>query len=105
MRCFWRRSSFALPSSVAHELFSTTTSSDGRFRIDGFPANGMASLSARSPGRAYGEPRRFDIGPDSAFRPGKDIGLQVEPASRVEGRIVMAAKGEPVFGAIISLRT
>jgi hypothetical protein len=79
-----------LPGIPARKLFTTRTTADGGFRIEGFPTNAVADLSVSTPGKILREPRRDYVGPDNMqCRAGQaDIKLIVEPAGAIEGRVV-----------------
>ena len=85
-----------LVGSPAQKCFTTRTTADGRFRIEGFPTNATADLTVKSPGKVLREPQREWAGPDSMqCRAGQeDIKLVVEPAGAIEGRVVCEDPGQ-----------
>ena len=78
-----------LGGNLARETFSARTSADGRFTITGFPTNATASVVARAPGKAIHRTQADYSGPQSLSQPGtEEIKLTLEPAGRVEGKVV-----------------
>jgi protocatechuate 3,4-dioxygenase beta subunit len=85
-----RQSGGYLSGAPAREHFHARTAADGRFRIEGFPNNATAALAVKAPGKALRAAGEGILRPDSLpWQAGQqDIRLTVEPAGRVEGRIV-----------------
>ena len=90
-----------LNGKQAQELFSTRTSTDGRFRFELFPAAASADLAVRAPGRFLRPLERESVDPDiMRCRSGQqDVELVVEPAGSIEGKIVAEGTGQPIPGA------
>lgn len=92
-----------LGGEPARDCFETQTDAAGHFSISDFPTNATAALAVEAPGLALRppeQPRRFYAGFASLpWRAGqKDIKLVVEPAGKIEGRIVVegSKKAPPV---------
>lgn len=85
-----RRSFNYLSDKAARELFNTKSGPDGHFRIEGFPTNASASLSAEVPGKSLRSSGQQYFGPDSMpHRPGQlDIKLVMETTGGLEGKVV-----------------
>jgi beta-lactamase regulating signal transducer with metallopeptidase domain/protocatechuate 3,4-dioxygenase beta subunit len=81
----------------ARECFSARTGVDGRFRIEDFPANGVAVMAVSKPGLT-----RWQMGSETPgmweCRPGDDFKLRVGPAGTVEGKVIVAETGQPLGG-------
>ncbi len=89
-----------LVGEAARKCFETRTDAAGNFSISDFPTNATAALAVEAPGKVLRppeHPRRFSGGFESlAWRAGqKDIKLVVEPAGRIEGRIVVEGSKQP----------
>jgi len=95
-----------LNGKPARELFSASTSADGRFRIEGFPTNASANLWVQAPGKALLESPQQSFGPELLpYRAGQeDIRLVVEPAGSIEGRITVAGADQPLPVATLTLQ-
>lgn len=86
------------------ELFSTRTSADGHFRIEGFPEGGQASLQVKSPGRALRPLEMSMNGFQLPVHSGQeDIKLVTDPAANIEGQVVVRESGAPLPGAQVQL--
>jgi len=99
------RSFSYLNGKPARQCFSTRTTADGRFRLEGFPTNAVADLGVSSPGKVLREPRREYISPETMLcRAGQaDIRLVVEPAGSIEGKVVGQETGQPLAAARLML--
>ena len=86
----------------ARECFSARTGADGRFRIENFPADGLAGLAVSKAGLA-----RHPIGKEQADRlesqAGEDLKLVLGPAGAVAGKVIVAETGQPLGGVIIKV--
>ena len=81
---------------LARDCFATRTDATGHFRLEGFPTNASASLTAHSPGKILRQTDQEFPGPGSGYRAGQDnIKLVVEPAGSVEGTIIVAESNRP----------
>jgi protocatechuate 3,4-dioxygenase beta subunit len=90
---------------VAQDLFSTRTSTDGKFRIENFPANAQASLVVKKAGKAMHPAAislRYDALPINAGQ--EDITLVLDPAGSVAGKVVARETGQPLANAVINLQ-
>lgn len=95
----------SLTGEPARRCFSARTDANGRFRIEGFPINAVAQLTAKVPGKVVQEPSlarpTFDSG---MYRAGdENVKLVLEPAGVIEGRAVVGETGQPVAGAVLWL--
>jgi protocatechuate 3,4-dioxygenase beta subunit len=95
-----------LSGKTSRDCFSTRTTADGKFIIQGFPTNAAADLAVSKPGKALRESPRDHIGPDTMrCRAGQeDIKLVVEPAGSIEGKVVAQETGQPLAGMRLRLR-
>lgn len=91
-----------LQGQAARSCFSARTGSDGKFRIENFPADGRAGLAVSKSGMA-----QHMLGNDFAgqgdCQPGQDLKLVVGPAGSVEGKVIVAETGQPLGGVKIKL--
>jgi len=90
---------------IARELFSAQTSAEGKFRIENFPPDAQAVLSATKPGKALRQsasPFQFFELPIHAGQ--EDITLILDPAGSVVGKIVARGTGEPLANAVVGLQ-
>ena len=89
-----------LSGKEGRECFSTRTTAEGKFVIQGFPTNAAADLAVSKPGKVLREPQREYLSPDTMrCRAGQqDIKLVVEPASNIEGKVVVGETGQPLAG-------
>ena len=89
-----------LNGKEARECFSTRTTAEGKFVVQGFPTNAAADLAVCKPGKVLRELQREYLGADTMrCRAGQqDIKLVVEPASNVEGKVVAQETGQPLAG-------
>lgn len=94
-----------LTGKPARLAFSTRTTAEGKFRLEGFPSNASADLAVKKPGKVLRE-TRYDYGrPIAIFQAGQeDIQLVVEPAGSIEGKVVVEETGQPVADARLSLQ-
>ena len=94
-----------LSGRPARRCFSTRTTTEGRFRLEGFPTNAAADLCVVAPGQVLPEPKRNHRGPDTLpYRTGpREIKLVVVPAGAIEGRVVTEGRRLPVAGAKLLL--
>ena len=94
-------SSYAyLNGKPGRDYFSTRTTADGKFVIQGFPTNASADLAVSKPGKVLREPQRDGVSPDTMrWQPGQqDVKLVVEPAGSIEGKVVAQETGQPLAG-------
>jgi protocatechuate 3,4-dioxygenase beta subunit len=82
------------------DSFSARTAADGKFVIQGFPTNASADLAVSIPGKVVREPERDGISPDNMrCQPGQgDVKLVVEPAGRIEGKVIVQGTSQPLAG-------
>jgi protocatechuate 3,4-dioxygenase beta subunit len=94
-----------LTAKLGRELFTSRTGADGRFRIEGFPTNGLADLAVSKPGKVLRQPQRDYVSPETMrCRAGQqDITLVLDPGGTVEGRVRSLESGEPLAGVEIQL--
>lgn len=95
-----------LGGNPARDCFSSRTSADGHFRIEGFPSNASADLGVHAPGKALRVPEKESTSPLFAtpYQPGQeDIQLILEPAGGLEGKVVAEGNGGPLARAHLSL--
>jgi protocatechuate 3,4-dioxygenase beta subunit len=95
-----------LTGKLARDLFNVRTAADGRFRIEGFPAEVGVDLAVQVAGKALRSPGRESMGPDSMPWRGGDqtIKLVVEPAGSIEGKVVVQDGGQPLGDAQLVLQ-
>jgi protocatechuate 3,4-dioxygenase beta subunit len=86
----------------AKSCFSARTGTDGRFRIENFPADGRAGLGVRKVGLAL-HTVGSELGGETDFQPGQDLKLVVGPAGNVEGKVMVAETGQPLGGVKIKI--
>ena len=99
------RSHALLTGQAARLAFSTHTTADGKFRLEGFPSNASADLAVKKPGKVLREVRREHVRPLAIFQAGQeDIQLVVEPAGSIEGKVVVEETGQPLPDARFSLQ-
>ena len=89
-----------LSGKPGRECFSTRTTADGKFVIQGFPTNAAADLAVSKPGKVLRELQREYVSPDTMrCQAGQqDIKLVVEPAGGIEGKVVAQETGQPLAG-------
>jgi len=89
---------------IARGLFAARTSTDGKFRIESFPADAQAVLSVKKTGQALHQtanPFRYDELPFHAGQ--EDITLTLDPAGSVTGKVVVRGSGQPLAQARVGL--
>ncbi len=89
----------------AKELFAGRTDSTGRFKITNFPTNSSASFSVKAPGKALRLQDSANGSIETAgYRVGEaDIKLVVEPAGRIDGKVVAEEEGQRPATATLML--
>jgi uncharacterized GH25 family protein len=89
------------------DCLSARTTAEGKFVIQGFPAETAADLAVSTPGKALREQKREYLGPDTmCCQAGQqDVRLVVEQAGSVAGKVVAKETGQPVAGMKLSLRS
>jgi hypothetical protein len=90
---------------IARDLFSTRTSSDGKFRIENFPADAQAMLAVKKAGKAQRpatSQTRYDELPFHAGQ--EDITLTLDPAGSVAGKVVVRETGQPLGHVVVGLQ-
>ena len=88
-----------LSGKEARDCFSATTDAQGLFRIENFPPDAQAGLSASKDGMA--QQKKNGIW---NFRSGqKDIELVLSPAGNIEGKVVVEETGRPLAGVKIQI--
>lgn len=91
---------------AAQQLFSARTASDGRFRIENFPAGAQANLDAVVPGRAMRSTGAGRGNFQMQVQAGQqDIKLVTDPAGSIEGKVVLRDSGAPIAGAKFRLQS
>jgi len=95
-----------LSGKQGRECFSTRTTTEGKFVIQGFPTNAAADLAVGKPGKVLRELQREYLSPDTMrCRAGQqDIKLVVEPAGGIEGKVVAQETGQPLAGMRLLLQ-
>jgi Carboxypeptidase regulatory-like domain len=95
-----------LTGRLARNLFNARTDQDGRFRIEGFPAEIAVDLFARAKGKVLRNAVRESLGPDTMPWRGGDqqIKLVLEPAGSIEGKVVEGQGGGAVEGVRVVLQ-
>lgn len=95
-----------LSGKAGHECFSTRTTTEGKFVIQGFPTNAAADLAVGKPGKVLRELQREYVSPDTLrCRAGQqDIKLVLEPAGGIEGKVVTKETGQPLAGMRLLLQ-
>ncbi len=89
----------AKEADEASDPFAARTDGEGRFRLDGVPAE-RVDLTARQPGYATGHVRGIRIPPGEGPA---DLGTVIlKPGARLPGRVV-DRRGAPVAGAAVHL--
>ena len=93
-------SSADLSGKPARDCFTTRTTADGKFLIQGFPTNTAANLAVRKPGKVLREPERDSVGPDTmrCWAGQQDIKLVLE--RRIISRFVPDNQFVEQFGQI-----
>jgi len=84
-------------------LYSARATTDGRFRIENFPADTWAELSVTKAGFAQRTPPGNSLSWLRYQSGQQNIKLFVGPAGTVEGKVVEKETGRPVAGAELSL--
>jgi len=94
-----------LAGQAARELFSARTDANGHFAIGNFPTNAGASLEAEVPGKVVrAEDANVANNGTGGYRAGdSDIKLTLEPAGRIEGKVVFAENNQPLPSVRLSL--
>jgi len=94
-----------LTDELAGQFFVTETDASGRFVIENFSTNASAVLKVHSRGKAL---RLANQRPDNlqfrGYHAGDEIKLLMEPAARIEGRILTDDKSPPPTSARLILR-
>jgi protocatechuate 3,4-dioxygenase beta subunit len=86
----------------ARTCFSAKTSADGRFRIENFPADGLAGLAVSKTGMAR-HTIGSEFGGERDCQPSQEIKLVVGPAGSVEGKVLVAETDQPLAGVKIQM--
>jgi hypothetical protein len=96
-----------LSGPPARQLFSSRTTADGRFRIEGLPLNAVVNLAASNPGMALREPVLDPNETDTMqFRAGQqDIKLVMEPGGVIEGKVLVQNTPQPLAGVKLWLQS
>jgi uncharacterized GH25 family protein len=98
----WSKQPNFLFGKAARDLFSASTSADGRFRIVNFPAGAEATLDVSAPGKALRAGSRG--GMQFQTQAGQeDIKLVTDSTASVEGKVVRRDTGEPLANVKIQL--
>jgi protocatechuate 3,4-dioxygenase beta subunit len=94
-----------LSSHLGRQYLAARTSADGKFQIEGLPAEATLDLAVTRQGLALDQPPRTSMGgPSLSFSAGaSNIVLTLKPAGSIEGRVVQEETGAPLPGARIML--
>jgi protocatechuate 3,4-dioxygenase beta subunit len=91
------RANYFFLGKLARDTFAARTDAAGRFRIENFPTNATAVLTAEAAGKAQkGQEQMFDESGSLPWHPGQeDIKLVMGSAGGIEGKIVVEGGNQP----------
>lgn len=94
-----------ISGQLGRQRLATRTGGDGRFRLEGLPADAVLSLGAAKAGLALDQPPQPYLQPNNLpYHAGQtDVVLTLKPAGAIEGRVVREDAGAPVAGARVTV--